>query len=385
MRQEFSIIIRRGKKGPVYYVRYFHGSQMIPSQWSTKTGNYEEAVVFSKLNREKIILKYFNKKEGKTLYTILQNYYAKESSFLLLDTARGRKLNESSRRILHGFINNTFIPFLVTNKIKTLDEINAALINRFQNYLLLEKKNQPQSINRQISGIKAVFSHLFMTGIVENNLIKDVVPLRSISGNARNCYTMDELKGIFKNKWTDERSYLLCALIYTAGLRNSEITRLKAKDIICVCAENINVDFLNIEKSKTINGIRRIPVHPKVTETLNSWIKKNHLAVDDYLFMENENQRFYRSAKKANDFMGSLLGKTPQDLKSENISFYSGRHFYKTMLNNYNLGDVEELFMGHSVNKKVSELYNHKNKRGEQELLKAAKRTIGIIDRSLFR
>ena len=82
--------------------------------------------------------------------------------------------------------------------------------------------------------------------------------------------------------------------------------------------------------------------------------------------------------------MGFFLGKTPEELERDNITFYSGRHFYKTMLNLYNLGEIEELFMGHKVGKKVSDRYNHKNKRGEKELLGKAKRAIEVIDLSLF-
>ena len=54
------------------------------------------------------------------------------------------------------------------------------------------------------------------------------------------------------------------------------------------------------------------------------------------------------------------------------------------MLNLYNLGDIEELFMGHKVTKKVSERYNHKDKRGQKVLLKEARRAIEIIDKTLF-
>ena len=391
MRQEFSIISRSGKKGRTYYVRYFHNNRMIPSQWSTGTDNYDSAVIFSRINKENILKKYYSRKEGKTLYKILRDYYTPESSYLAIDTVRGRKLNESSRKILCGFIINTFIPFLRKNSIKDIEEVNAVLMNQFQNYLLLEKKIQPQSINRQIGGVKAIWSHLFMTGVIDKNAIKDIVPLRSMNRKIRGCYSLDELNGIFKSKWHDEKSYLLCALIYTAGLRNSEISHLKAGSLIHQIFRNkgsgihITISFLNIENSKTINGIRRIPLHPKIKEALDSWINRHRLTENDFLFIRNKNQRFYKSAKKANNFLGSLLGKDPGKLEAENITFYSGRHFYKTMLNNSSLGDIEELFMGHSVNKKVSELYNHKNKRGEQELLKAAAKTIEIIDRCFFR
>ena len=335
------------------------------------------------------------RKKDKTLYAILQKYYEKDSSYLVIDEVRGRKLNENSRKILNGFIMNTFIPFLRINKVRNLREINAVLINRFQNYLLLEKKILPQSINRQISGIKAIFSHIYMTGITGSNLIKDIVPLRSLNNKIRGCYSMDELKGIFANIWADKKSYLLCGLIYTAGLRNSEISSLKVRDIHKRTIQNnsegsgsgpdfSDIDFLNIEQSKTSNGIRKVPLHPKIKEALDCWIDEHCLNENDFLFIKNQNQRFYRTAKKAGDYLGSVLGIDLEYLSAQNITFYSGRHFYKTMLNSYNLGDIEELFMGHSVNKKVSEIYNHKNKRGEQRLLKEAKRAIEIIDICLF-
>ena len=173
---------------------------------------------------------------------------------------------------------------------------------------------------------------------------------------------------------------MLCTLIYSAGLRNSEIQNLKAKDLF----SREDVPFLNITKSKTSSGIRAVPLHPRIRQILEEWINEQKLCGEDYFFVDTSGQHISRIFNRANIFMGSLLGKTPLELKEDNISFYSGRHFYKTMLNSYNLGDIEELFMGHRVNKKVSERYNHKDKRGEKELLREAKKAIEIIDESLF-
>lgn len=329
----------------------------------------------------KILNRYFKRKAAEDLYLVLRGYYKKDSPYLAIDTARGRKINETSRQILHGFIINTFIPFLRENKIKTFEGIKPAVMGSFQNYLLIEKRLLPQSINRQISGIKSIFSHLFMSGIIERNIMKDIVPLRTVNSKIRGCYSLEDPEGIFKEQWKDKKSYLLCSLIYSAGLRNSEIQNLKVKDFIV----RENIDFLSITKSKTNAGIRLIPLHPKIREIAKDWIDENKLSCEDYLFVENENQRIFKAAKKANIFMGALLGKTAHELAAENITFYSGRHFYKTMLNLYNLGDIEELFMGHKVNKQVSERYNHKDKRGERELLREAKKAIEIIDKSLFR
>jgi integrase len=354
---------------------------MIPSQWSTRTADYEKAALFARSNKERILKRYFNRRAGKVLYTVLRSYYTKDSPYLVIDTARGRKINESSRQILHGFVVNTFIPFLKKNQIKDFDEIKPVVMGRFQNYLLLEKGLLPQSINRQVSGIKAIFSHLFMTGVIERNIIKDIVPLRTMNNKIRGCYSMEEIAGIFRDQWDDKKSYLLCSLVYSAGLRNSEIQNLTTLDIIA----KGDIHFLSITRSKTDAGVRVIPLHPKIRETLEEWIDEKRLSGGEHIFMKHARQRIFKTAKKANITMGSLLGKSPTELQTENITFYSGRHFYKTMLNLYNLGDIEELFMGHKVSSDVSERYNHKDKRGEKELLKEAEKVIDIVDKSLFR
>jgi integrase len=381
MRQEYSIVARRGKKGTVYYVRFFLDGKMVPSQWSTGTENFREAQIFAAENREKILKRYFHRKEGKTLYAILRQYYAEGSDFLAIDAVRGRKLNENSRKILHGFILNAFIPFLLKTGIKEFGEIKPTVINRFQNHLLLEKGLLPQSINRQISGIKSIFSHLYMTGIIEHNIMKDISPLKPMNNAVRGCHSVDMLSGIFKDPWDDLKSYLLCSLIYAAGLRNSEIKQLRPKDIINMDS----VSFLSINNSKTVNGVRKVPLHGKIKEALAKWIDMNRLSEADYLFVNNKRQKLDKAARKANFLLGSLLKKDSAALQDENITFYSGRHFYKTMLNSCNLGDIEELFMGHKVNKNVSERYNHKDKRGTEELLKAAEKALEIIDKTFFR
>ena len=326
------------------------------------------------------LLKVFHQRRSKTLYKVLNAYYTRDSSYLIIDAARGRKISDNSRQILHGFIVNTFIPFLKKNKIKKFTQIKPVVINNFQNYLLFDKKLLPQSINRQISGVKAIFNHLYMTGIIKSNIMRDISPLRAKNAMIRGCYSMEDLQGVFKTQWDDKKSYLLCALIYTTGLRNSELQNLKVKDTF----QRDDIHFLNISRSKTDAGVRIVPLHSKVLETIEEWVKNKNLLPEDYLFVKNYGKRIFKAAKKANILMGSFLGKTPEDLEAENISFYSGRHFYKTMLNSYNLGDIEELFMGHKVNRNISERYNHKNKRGQKELLKKAKEAIAIIDTTLF-
>ena len=71
-------------------------------------------------------------------------------------------------------------------------------------------------------------------------------------------------------------------------------------------------------------------------------------------------------------------------LEKENIVFYSGRHFWKTMMNAADLGDIEEYFMGHRVRGDVAKRYNHRDKQGQDKIVKKAQEVFRILDKTLF-
>jgi integrase len=69
---------------------------------------------------------------------------------------------------------------------------------------------------------------------------------------------------------------------------------------------------------------------------------------------------------KANIELARRLKVGEKELKAQNITFYSGRHFWKTLMNAGGLGETaEEVFMGHSVSGDMAKLYNHRDKLGE--------------------
>jgi integrase len=48
---------------------------------------------------------------------------------------------------------------------------------------------------------------------------------------ARGVYKIQELKNVFTEKWENVFYYLLTLIVYTTGLRNGEIEKLKTTDI----------------------------------------------------------------------------------------------------------------------------------------------------------
>ena len=120
-------------------------------------------------------------------------------------------------------------------------------------------------------------------------------------------------------------------------------------------------------------------------------IKQTGKKGEDYIFSAHGGPNQSTLYNKANVLLGKQLKPTEneaeikKELAEEKITFYSGRHFWKTLMNSEGLGgDIEEFFMGHKVSEDVAKNYNHKDKQGKDKLLGKAKEVFAILDKRLF-
>jgi integrase len=383
-RKRFSLTRVQSKKhGFTWYVRYYdpETKATVPSRWSTHTNDREKAEAFAIANRE-ILLKGYREGEGgaPVMYKILGEYYQKDSEYLRNNEKLNRVIGEKTRRVCHNFVTKVFIPYLRKENVKAFYQVTAPLIARFQ-MSLVEKGNKPQSVRRYFRCLKSIFSYLVMTGAIPSHCFDDVIRIKGNKEEPRGCYDVARLNGVFSAPWEDSLSFLLCLLVYTTGMRNSEIERLRPKDIITIGPYT----FLDIQTSKTRNGIRVVPLHPFVYERVQEYILKAAKGPEDYIFSAKGGPNQSTLYRKACLGMGARLGMKPEELDALRISFYSGRHFWKTMMSAGNLGgDAEEVFMGHKVSSDVSKRYNHRDKQGEALIVKTAGRIFSILDRVLF-
>jgi integrase len=383
-RRGFSLVkVPNKKHGFLFYVRYSENGKPITSRWNTHTNNREEAELFAQTNRQSLIEAYTSRHKFSPLYSLLESYYEKESPYLSIDKSRNRTLNDKTRSVYFNFMKKVFIPYLKTRKVHSFPDITPPVIADLQN-ILLQKGKKPQTINRYLGGVNIMFSHFLMTGRIRENVFDKVKSLRSRGRDARvrGCHDVDSLGGVFSSPWEDTLSYLLCLVIYSTGLRNSEIERLRAGDITRIGKHR----FLNIRESKTDNGIRIVPLHPVVYGELARYIEETGKTPGEYLFTPGGGHNQSTLYRKANAGMGARLGLSPEELDSRGISFYSGRHFWKTLMNSGGLGeDIEEYFMGHKTSGDVSRRYNHKDKQGLANLEKKAGLVFAILDKKLFK
>jgi len=321
------------------------------------------------------------------MISILKNYYQPGSESLQTERNRGRSITDRTALGHHYFINKKLIPYFRRYGIRNFSDVTPPLLAKFQNSLLqdrhvkgeLRNGNKPQTINYYFSGIKTMFDYLVLSGVIKENVFDKIQPLKVPEGKRGNtgCYVISDVKGVFNKRWKDKQLYILNLLIYATNMRNNEIDRITPEDIIKID----NVHFLQVKESKTKNGIRLVPLHPFVYQKLMQYAGT---VKGTYILSKNgHNQSEVHRA--ACVMLGTMLGKTEDYLKKENISFYSGRSWWKTAMNASGLGDVEEYFMGHKVSSDVSKRYNHKDKQGRDMLVKKAREVFKILDRRLFK
>jgi integrase len=370
--------VKSKKYGFLYYVRYIENGKLIRSRWNTHTNNFDAAGCFARDNRERILLAYHSKHDADIdMYAVLKTYYKENSHYINNIKKRGRRLCEQVRGQYHNFVKDVFIPFLKKCRVKCFNEITAPVIAKFQNELLADNL-KPQTINRYMIGIRTICDHMVRDGYMAENILNHVDSLKTRPGDCKivGCYEVGKPDAIFDRLWKDELSYLLNLLIYSTGLRNNEITNIRPQDVITMGT----CRFIDVKESKTDNGIRLVPLHDFVYEKLAAWIKKNRIKEDGLVFPVKP-----YAFTKAYLLLGKKLGFDKAALQAQNIVFYSGRHYWKTLLNANDLGDIEEYFMGHKVSKDVSERYNHRDKQGRKRLLAKAREMFRILDKTLFK
>jgi integrase len=374
-RKGFNLLIRETKKyGRRIYARLSYKGKMLPTKFNTYTDNEKEAEMYVMKNKERLIEGYFDRKDG-FMYKTLEEYF-KEGEY---------SFSERTRKEYRVIIINKLIPFLKQEKINEFNKITKYTLMKFQDVLRTglrtEKKTfkpiKPQSINNNFKAVRYVFENLTRRGILSENICDLVkgLPVNEKDVKPRGCYELEKIKGVFSRKWKDEHSYFLCSLIYTTGMRNSEIKKIRLNDIQLING----CRFIRIEESKTSNGIRLVPLHKSLYEKIRVWGIKENKGLKPLFNCP------YKMFNRANNELARRLKVSDEEIEKENITFYSGRHYWKTLMSAEGLGeDIEEIWMGHKVSGNVAKLYNHRDKQGRSRMAKKAKQVFSILDRCIF-
>ena len=363
------------KLGYTWYVKYSDRGRLVPSKWSAGTSDKSAAEAFAVKSREAILSGYYARKAKKPadMYKLFESYYEKGSELLEADVNRGRALCDRRRRVALNAVKKKFVPFLRKSGAREIGDIDAAMLSRFQDRLL--KTLSAKTVNDVISAARMMFKRLVATGYASANPFAGLPSVKKGESKMTGCYEVGKVRGVFDGEWENPAHRLHCLLIYSTNMRNCEIQKIRLGDVEEVGGET----FLNVRGTKTESAARRVPLHPFVLEKL-----REYAGGRDPAFPQNQ-KRFVKLCSAANVSMGELMGHAPETLKAENIRFYSGRKFWKTLMASEGLGrDTEEYFMGHKVSSDVEKLYKDLTKVGAEKLAEKAREVLAVLDRRLF-
>lgn len=217
---------------------------------------------------------------------------------------------------------------------------------------LLETGISNKSVNRKISSVKSFYNHFLKEGIIDTlPTIKITAP--KISKRLPNVVKESEMSNLlddfhFEDTYFGKRDELIIELLYSCGLRVSELIQVKEQDI------NTYNSTLKILGKR--NKERIVPLHRVVVEKIKHLIelKREVSNLKPELLLTNKGRKMYTKFvyRKVKYYLEQV---TTSKKKSPHVL----RHTFAThMLNNgADLNTIKEI-LGHA-NLSATEVYTH--------------------------
>lgn len=244
-------------------------------------------------------------------------------------------------------------------KNKSIDKINEENIREYLKYLKKEN-NESKTISHNISTLRSFYKFLLIEKKVNKNPM-EWIEIPKIKKSLPKTLSFEEINKLLDIKLNDNYSYrnkAMLELMYSSGLRVSELVNVKIHDID---SESCIIRIMGKGSKERIvplgdYAIKYINIYLK--EHRNKLIKKEY---NDYLFLNNHGKKMTRQG-----FFKIIknLAKE-QNIKSE-FSPHTLRHSFATHLldGGADLRSIQEM-LGHS-DISTTQIYTHVSK----ELLK---------------
>lgn len=232
---------------------------------------------------------------------------------------------------------------------------------------LVGKKQTPKSINRKVSTLRSFFNFLRKQKIVTSNpTVKIITP--KIPKRLPSFILENQMEKLFDtvpvNDFSDIRNKLIIELMYSTGMRRSELITLTDTDI--------DISNRMVKVLGKGNKERYIPIADKMIQKIKSWIviRDEHFiekTTDDFLFLTLKGKKLYPKALY-NIVKTYLSTVTTAEKKSPHVL----RHSFATHLMNQgaDLNAVKEL-LGHT-SLAATQVYTHNSIEKLKEVYKKA-------------
>jgi len=256
-----------------------------------------------------------------------------------------------------GYSNATkeFSQFL---KNPPITKIQKSDITRWMVHLAEIKKNEARTIDTKVGVIKTLLNFAKRQSYTRNDNPADNMNLLTKKQKERNGWAIFEREELdillrsefFKLRKTSQPDYVCCVILCLfTGCRIGEITNLK-KDQFKTSPKG--TPFFKIRDSKTVAGIREVPLHPFIHNYMTE-------------FMNDKPQKIFDYTERDGKGTGNAVGKMfAENLKSAGLTrdklvFHSLRKYVNNTLlqNNVSIEHRCQL-VGHELNNVNVNIYS---------------------------
>ncbi len=265
------------------------------------------------------------------------------TNYLLIDKKYSPNTIESYKRDLVKFDK------FCNKKINSITELD---IKKYLN-MLTDEAEEKTSVARNISSLRSFYKFLMIEKIVSNDPMENI-ELPKLDKRLPKTLDEEDINKLLDIKLVDEfsiRNKAMLELMYATGLRVSELVNLKIHDI--------NLDMALVKTLGKGSKERIIPIGDYALYYLkeyminyrNSMLKKEY---NDYLFLNNHGKQMTRQG-----FFKILKKIATENGIKKDFSPHTLRHSFATHLLNHgaDLRSIQEL-LGHS-DISTTQIYTH--------------------------
>jgi integrase/recombinase XerD len=241
----------------------------------------------------------------------------------------------------------------------TLDDLDAPLIGAFLHHLETDRDNSVTTRNARLAAIHSLFRHAALQAPDHAALIQRVLAIPAKrTDRTIVCYlTHEEMQALLaapsQNTWHGRRDHALLALAGQTGLRVSELTGLKIRDIHLTSGPHVCCHGKGRKDRIT-------PLTGHTTRTLRAWLTERHGTPGDPLFPSR------RGTPLSTDAVEHLVAKhattaaaTCTSLQSKKVTPHTLRHSAAMALLHSGVDiSVIALWLGHESSQ-TSMIYLH--------------------------
>lgn len=235
-----------------------------------------------------------------------------------------------------------------------LTNLNSATHDMIRSWVvkLMDEGYDSRSVNRKISSIRSYYKFLLKKEMISKNPAASIQALR-VSGQLPKYINKEELTDLINKEsavesFQEVRDHLIIDLLYSTGIRRSELINIKVSDI----------DFSSgtIKILGKRNKERIAPLSLEMTDMIRNYLEireKSFGKSSPYLIITNKGVKAYP------EFIYRTVKKELAGLKGSGKSPHVLRHSFAThMLNNgADLNVIKEL-LGHS-DLSATQVYTH--------------------------